>query len=576
MPEEGKKNVRTCLGYPLGVVLMLWHSLTLGVDYTIWISTAPAYFSDILNHSGDYATNDSATLTDDATAGFSVAQSVWAAGQLLGCMASAPLPRLMGYRWAFIMLVFLSVTGNVMYSVAGIIGNDGDNTGGEWLAWIGKAIDGFGDGSVALGLGYVPIAMFHDKKRMRTAMINYRALMAGGMMLGAAICIGLENVAITQAVGSDGVAREFSGGDLVGWAQAVVFTPSLFFACCALDDGKPPVAKGKGGKKGAICTPYFTQKSCFWLFLVFSYGLTGSLATYFLPVFPYCPGYCNDMASQATDTLAEYINYVTLGAFAAGFAGAMFNSTVSVMKRCNINGLPLLRASCILITAAMSFMYAGYRVFDTEASEVGTGQILFIVGICLYFLASTSLSAGMAPVFKEVIPKTSLSCMMPLYKICLDGGKIIGPLYSDWASTDSYTDPDDTVGARETRADIAFIPSLAMYILITVVIFIGGKYLSTPDFKAPSSAATTMLNSKEGSEKSAEMTAVAGPSHSNTRSTANTYENQRGDGGSAPAKSRSASNASSTGYSLYSGTSMSYSQIADAKNIDSVKVSLVI
>lgn len=541
---------------------MLWHSLTLGIDYTIWISTAPAYFSDILNHSGEFLTNETADLSDAATQGFSVAQAVWAAGQLTGCMASAPLPRIMGYRWAFILLVFLSLTGNVLYSVGGIVGN----TGGVWLAWIGKAVDGFGDGSVALGLGYVPIAMFNDRKRLVSAMINYRALMAGGMMFGAAICIGLENVAITQPVGADGEAREFSGGDLVGWAQACIYFPSLFFACCALDDSKPPVAKGKGGKKGGMCTPYFTQKSCFWLFLVFSYGLTGSLATYFLPVFPYCPGYCNDLASQATSTLAEYINYVTLGAFAAGFAGALFNSVVSVMKRCNINGLPLLRASCVLISIAMALMYAGYRIFDTEDDTVDTGQVLFTIGICLYFLASTSLSAGMAPVFKEVIPKTSLSCMMPLYKICLDGGKIVGPLYSDWASTDSSD-------VWETRADIAFIPSLAMYVLITLVIFIGGGYLSRPDFKKAEKpklpAADSDAKLLKANVRSAEMTEVGGGSQK-PRSDVNTYENQRNPTARADTK------ASTSGYSLYSGTSMSYSQIADAKNIDSVKVSLVI
>ena len=469
MGQDGGK--RMLFGFPLGVVLMLWHSTTLGIDYTIWISTAPAYFADILNHSGEFI-NASDDLLDNATAGFSVAQSVWAGGQLLGCLACAPLPRLMGYRWAFVMLVFLSCFGNVLYSVAGIIGG----VSGEYIAWIGKALDGFGDGSVALGLGFIPIAMFGDRKRMVTAMINYRGLMALGMMLGAAVSMGLDNVDIPQAVGSDGVAREFSGGDLVGWAQACIYFPSLFLGCCALDNSKPPVAKGKGGK-GSVCTPYFTQKSVFWLFLVFSYGLTGSLATYFLPVFPY-------ISSDLTS--AQYIGFVTLGAFAAGFLGALFNSVVSVMKRCNINGLPLLRAACILITASMALMYGGYRTFTTnctfsddsvdEGTPYCSGQILFIVGVCLYFLSSTSLSAGMAPVFKEVIPKTSLSAMMPLYKICLDGGKIIGPLYSDWATTESSD-------VWETAADIAFSPSLAMYVLITLTIFIGGGYLSTPDFK---------------------------------------------------------------------------------------------
>ena len=56
----------------------------------------------------------------------------------------------------------------------------------------------------------------------------------------------------------------------------------------------------------------------------------------------------------------------------------------------------------MLITVAMGFMYGGYRVFDEDSDVVCTGQILFTVGICLYFLASTSLSAGMAPVFKKV------------------------------------------------------------------------------------------------------------------------------------------------------------------------------
>ena len=85
---------------------------------------------------------------------------------------------------------------------------------------------------------------------------------------------------------------------------------------------------------------------------------------------------------------------------------------------------------------------------------------------------------------------------------------------------------------------------------------------------------------QEGSEKSAEMTAVAGSSH--TRPTSeNSYDNQRGDNRPPAASARPGPNSgsnsgSSSGYSLYSGTSMSYSQIADAKNIDSVKVSLVI
>lgn len=548
-------------GYPIGVVLICWHSLTLGIDYTIWLSTAPSYFKDILNHSGEYNSDPNATydLADDSSAAFSIAQAVWAGGQLAGCMASAPLPKFLGYRWSFVLLVFLSVCGNIMYSVAGIIGGDG----GHALAIVGKGIVGFGDGSVALGLGYIPIALFKDRKRMVTAMVNYRALMALGMMIGGGVAIALEYIEIPELMGSDGYARIFSGGDLVGWAQACIFLPSCFLGCCAFDNAKPPTAKGKGGKT-KVCTPYFTKKSCFWLFLVFSYGLTGSLATYFLPVFPYCPGFCNDLASNATLTAANFISYTTVGAFTAGFIGAMFNSVSSQVKSCKLTGLNILRIACIFVTISMGLMYGGYRTFDEDASTICTGQILFMVGICLYFLASTSLSAGMAPVFKEVIPKQSLSAMMPLYKICLDGGKIVGPLYSDWASTDSSDE-------WETRADIAFIPSVVMYVLISLAIYALGTYLSTPDIKVLKKP----LMKQEAPLKTAEMTAFAQSpirnQSSDQRYSDNSYANQRTAGsGNYPVK------ASTSGYDLYNGNSMSYSQISDAKNIDSVKVSLVI
>jgi hypothetical protein len=355
---------RECLGLPIGVVLMCWHSLTLGVDYSLWISTSPAYFRDIMNHTGEYSDsfNDTVELLDRGADAFSNAQSFWAAGQLLGCLASAPLPRLLGYRWAFIFMVFCSFVGSIMYSIAGIIGNDG----GKYMAWIGKALDGFGDGSVALGLAYIPIVMFKDRKKNDAAMVNYRMLMAFGLFAGGAISLGLDLLAVPEPMDLDGKQRIFSGADLVGWAMGFIYFPSLLLACCALDNQKPPVAKGKDGKEGSACTPYFSKKSCFWLFLVFSYGLTGSLATYFLPVFPYCPGYCNANASLATIPDSQYIGIVTVGAFFVGFLGALFSSVASCFKSWKIDGLPILRADVIVITVSIGFMCVSYSAVRTR------------------------------------------------------------------------------------------------------------------------------------------------------------------------------------------------------------------
>jgi hypothetical protein len=288
---------------------MLWHSLALGIDYVLWVSTAPAYFSDVLNHSGQYGStsNDTADLLEDAVAGFSTASSLWAAGQMLGCLTSAPLPRMLGYRWAFTLLVFLAFMGSIMYSVGGIVGGEA----GKYIAWFGKALNGYGDGSVALTLAYIPIVLFKEKKKMDAALINTRMLMAFGTFVGGAMSLGLEEFAITEDM-VDGVTRVFSGGDFVGWAMAILYVPSIMMGCCALDHMKPPVAKGKDGKEGSACTPYCSRKSCFWLFLVFSYGLTGSIATFFLPVFPYCPGYCNSLASLAPVTLSEFVIIIFL------------------------------------------------------------------------------------------------------------------------------------------------------------------------------------------------------------------------------------------------------------------------
>ena len=95
LSDAAKSTRAKCNGYPVGVVLMLFHALVLGVDFTAWISLAPAYYADILNHSGTYNSTSAsaALLLTDAASGFSVSQSVWAIGQMVGGALAAPLPR---------------------------------------------------------------------------------------------------------------------------------------------------------------------------------------------------------------------------------------------------------------------------------------------------------------------------------------------------------------------------------------------------------------------------------------------------------------------------------------------------
>jgi hypothetical protein len=503
-----------------------WHSAFTNIASISSNSTNPPTTPHLFNCSLDE--NGTAALLVDGASGFSVASAVWAAGQLAGSFAAAPLPRMIGFRYSFVFLSSLSVVGQVMYGMAGVVSGDA----GKWIAWIGKAVNGFGDGSLAMGLGYITIALFENHKLMQAAIFHGRTCMGFGMVVGASIAIGFTDVAIYQpSLGrSDGTI--FSGGDLVGWAMAVLLLPVMVAACWLVKNEKPPTkekheeksdntdagADGGGGDGGGqkqlpkSCGGlHCSRKAVFWLTLVFAYGSTSAMAVFFLPVFPYCPGFCNELELRSSVDLAEYINYVALGAFFSGFLGCMINSLFAsspyksvqastedelawvgvavassgdggggggggggnggggggngvvgtaspaadccrdhwVSTTCPVRhipflrhfcsslpplsvcsqawaGLPLLRAGCVLVTLSVVMMYAGYRTFDTEAVEVSSGQIVFIAGVCFYFMATSSLSAGMPSMYKQVIPKSRLSTMMPMFAVCLDVGKVGG------------------------------------------------------------------------------------------------------------------------------------------------------
>lgn len=494
---------RQLLGLPIDVVLMEWNYFTLGMDYTMWISTAPAYFETILNYTGQYESgiNGTLLLLEDGAEGFSVAQSVWAAGQLMGSLSAAPLSHYLGFRFSFVVLTILSIAGNILYGMAGMMGGDA----GKWIAWIGKTINGFGDGSLALSLAYITIALFENQKLMRKAVFHARSCMGLGQVIGAAIAIAFTDVVINQA-GSDEMGGPiFSGGDLVGWAMAALTLPVAIAACFVIENATPPTVeeemqvrdldrsaikqklasmhnqKGQMKQKDKkMCQGlHLTRKSLFWLVLVFSYGATSAVITFFLPVFPYCPDYCNELELRSSVELATYINYVTLGAFTAGLLGCMVNSILSASSNERVQewaGLSLMRAACVLVTISVACMYVGYRIFDTTATEVSDGQTIFIVGVCIYFMATSSLSAGMPSMYKQVLPKSSLATMMPLFTTSLDVGKVIGPLYAAWA----YGSSSDV---WETQAATSFAPPFTMFAIVTIIIFAMGKFL-TQDVEA--------------------------------------------------------------------------------------------
>ena len=277
-----------CGGVGPDVLVIFLHAVLLGVDYTILLSASAQYYAHLLLGDDAHASNVTASPLDfnhttlNVSDGFcdpgssksdslySEQQSYWALAQLVGCVCGIFLPKLVGYKGSFLMFTSLICLGNLLYAVSTVQLLD------SWrLAMTGRIISGLGDGSIVLGLSYIPLRI---KKIpvMRTALVNYRMYVAVGTTLGSLLSIGASRLTdpTTAEVDAD---FSFNPANIAGFLMALFAL--LLFVCEAVlvAPFKPPT------QRGAVCSPHWSWKILAWLFFVFTYGmLMGAVQYVFL------------------------------------------------------------------------------------------------------------------------------------------------------------------------------------------------------------------------------------------------------------------------------------------------------
>eukprot|EP00750_Incisomonas_marina_P025771 INCI5665.2.p1 GENE.INCI5665.2~~INCI5665.2.p1 ORF type:complete len:633 (-),score=63.24 INCI5665.2:201-2099(-) len=549
----GKKSVT-----PPGIYVYYFLAIALGSDYTINLSSAPSYFSRISvfnatagdtahglsNISGlecnvlDFYSNTTAS----GDANYSYSLTLWSLGQFLGCIASIFMPPKLGNRVSFLLFVALSAVGNLMYCFA-----DPSFAGSTSLALTGKFINGFGDGSIALGMSYLPLYAPLDKKA--EALVNYRTFVSIGTAVGCGISIAIA----TTFVGSDTCINP---GNLCTFINTGFFV-AIFFGGFAINTKKPPT-KGLNSFDRSFA-------AIFWICLNFFRGFCTQIGNAYVPTYAYTTEMYSPFVASAFPSIVLCMCYVSsfVCSFLVTAAGCVrwnqfccnrpcqlvrnklggqkgrwgepdLNDRVEVetldyrslagsdsdesetqeyqsvhsrtrsppaprplsfyFKRRDIARSTLLnsvRTSAVLVVFAMLLMFFGSAhrsMVDTPlVNEKFGDQVLFIIGCVLFFGFTTMISAAAVPIFKNVLPRSALSTMMPLFKVSLDLGKVAGPLWATMATTINREDVAPYVSLEGWL--VGYIPAMAIFIVIFIITIVLGRKISTPAQGASGSGA---------------------------------------------------------------------------------------
>jgi len=548
---------------PGGIYVFYFLAIVLGSDYTIYLSSAPYFFARIAAHKlNETSVNcslasfygENSTYVSQGTDDYNLTLTIWSLGQFIGCLASIFMPPKLNNRNCYLLFVALSAIGNIMYSLA-----DPAFVGHSSLAFVGKFINGFGDGSIALGMSYLPLYAPMAKKA--EALVNYRTFVSVGTAIGCAI-----SMSLAQAVSE--TAPCLNPGNLCTLISAGLFV-CAWAGGFAINTKKPPTKGMKSFDKSFA--------AIFWICLNFFRGFCTNIGNAFVPTYAYdTTGLSSFMSSALSDIvlLGCYISSF-VWSFAVTAAGCVrwnqfccnkpCEMAVSAKNRCcgrpndgaaafdtqdrieverldyasyagnsdsddsdeyksvyaghnedqlehrtkekrplsfyfkrrNIARSTLLnsvRTASFMSIICLLFMYVtmvdtphsvsafgclsfsflsllltSIRFFGSAhrsmvpealANEKYNDQALFITGAIFFFGFTTMISvstcdccahtcvvlcltlvvwtpcklqAAAVPIFKNVIPRSSLSTMMPLFKVSLDLGKVAGPQWATFA-----------------------------------------------------------------------------------------------------------------------------------------------
>jgi len=536
---------------PGGIYVFYFLAIVLGSDYTIYLSSAPYFFARIAAHKLNGTSvncslasfyGENSTYVAQGTDDYNLTLTIWSLGQFIGCLASIFMPPKLNNRNCYLLFVALSAIGNIMYSLA-----DPAFVGHSSLAFVGKFINGFGDGSIALGMSYLPLYAPMAKKA--EALVNYRTFVSVGTAIGCAI-----SMSLAQAV-SD-TAPCLNPGNLCTLISAGLFV-CAWAGGFAINTKKPPTKGMKSFDKSFA--------AIFWICLNFFRGFCTNIGNAFVPTYAYDTTGLSSFVSSALSDIVLLGCYISsfVWSFAVTAAGCVrwnqfccnkpCEMAVSAKNRCcgrpndgaaafdtqdrieverldyasyagnsdsddsdeyksvyaghnedqlehrtkekrplsfyfkrrNIARSTLLnsvRTASFMSIICLLFMFFGSAhrsmVPEALANEKYNDQALFITGAIFFFGFTTMVSAAAVPIFKNVIPRSSLSTMMPLFKVSLDLGKVAGPQWATFAQGMTLAGAEYKVSTDGWI--VGYVPPVIIFLVIFIILLAMGDKLSKP------------------------------------------------------------------------------------------------
>ena len=286
MPDDEPENKKKCCGgVGADIIMVFMHAIVLGIDYTIVLSASAQYYLHLLateehenisftvtegpNGTGNASFCDPGSSEGDKL--YSEQQVYWALAQFVGCVLGIFLPKMISYKGAFLVFTSLMAIGNALYGASTAQLLD------MWeLAMAGRIICGLGDGSIVLGLSYIPLKI-KNIPVMRTALVNYRMFVAVGTTMGSLIAIGASLLSDPSKAKLDD-DFSFNPANFAGFLLAFLCIVLFIGEAICIAPFKPPT------QKGAVASPHWSWKILAWLFFVFTYGMLMGAVQYVLIV----------------------------------------------------------------------------------------------------------------------------------------------------------------------------------------------------------------------------------------------------------------------------------------------------
>eukprot|EP00007_Cunea_sp_BSH-02190019_P004382 CAMPEP_0174235564 /NCGR_PEP_ID=MMETSP0417-20130205/4957_1 /TAXON_ID=242541 /ORGANISM="Mayorella sp, Strain BSH-02190019" /LENGTH=618 /DNA_ID=CAMNT_0015314081 /DNA_START=52 /DNA_END=1905 /DNA_ORIENTATION=+ len=408
--------------YFLAFIMYADLSIILPTALRYFQSMIPSCYTNQIHNPGDVgdtnllpeACNESASLyLAFALATYSTCQFIFA--PLAGFVAR----RIKRMKVLFLIMITCCGIGNIVYSTAGQYGV-GD-IGYGWsvdpiIAELGRALAGFGAASIGTSFAYIALVTEPDVRTEHIA--TFRVFGNIGLLVSPGLAFVLTFVDFHIG------ALHIDGLNAAGWIIALFCVIEFFLLFFFMKDPPPDAISGEDQKgAGAGATSYWSIGVIVNLFFAFYLGFESITFEFMLAPLTASRFY------WSPTVLALYM-FIAGCSVLPGILTVKFGKRFELVRRVGERFFVI--CSWVFTLLGLLFMWAPFsNLFEIYYNP--WGEIIFCIGGIIAFWFFTWGSATQPALVSLIIPPASRVLMMPWVAAMTSAGRIVGPIWSQWA-----------------------------------------------------------------------------------------------------------------------------------------------